>query len=71
MADARHELQIGSENSIVDLNQNCRDTAVSHFINNPVQIRGLDHIVEIDQSLFSRRKYNIGRTVPEQRIFGS
>ena len=33
-ADTQHELQIGSEHSIVDWNQYCRDIAVSYFINN-------------------------------------
>ena len=63
-------MQIGSKHSIVDWNQHCRDIAVSHFVNNPVQIGGPGHIVEIDESLFSRRKYNRGRIVPEQCIFG-
>ena len=70
MEDAQHELQIGSEHSIVDWNQYCRDIAVSRFVNYPVQIRGPGHIVEIDESLFSRRKYNRGRIVHEQWIFG-
>ena len=49
--DAQHELQIGSRHSIADWKQYCRDIAVSHFVNNPVQI------VETDKGLFSRRKY--------------
>ena len=66
VADAQHELQVGSKHSIVDWNQYCRDIAVPHFINNPVQTGGHRYIVEIDESLFSRRKYNRGRTGPEQ-----
>ena len=70
MADAQHELQIGSEQSIVDWNQYYRDIAVSNFINNNVQIGDPGHMVEIDESLSSRRKYIRGRTVPEQWNFG-
>ena len=45
VADAQHGLQIGSELSIVDWNQYCRDIAVSHFLNNPIQIGGPGHIL--------------------------
>ena len=37
MADAQHEFQIGHEHSIVDQDQYCGNTAISHFINNLVQ----------------------------------
>ena len=70
MADAQHELQIGSEHFVVASNHYCRNIAVSHFINNYVQIGGPGHIVEIDESLFCRRKYNLARIVPEQWVFG-
>ena len=33
-------------------------------------IGGLNKIVEIDESLFSRRKSHVGRMLPEQWIFG-
>ena len=52
VADGQHELQIGSEHSIVDWNQYCRDIGISHVINNPVQTGGPRHIVEIDKFIF-------------------
>ena len=63
-------VQIGRDHSIVDWNQYCRGIAVSHFINNHVQIGGPAHIFKIDESLFSRRKYSRGRIALKQWIFG-
>ena len=64
------ELEIGSPNTIVDWMQFCRDICVQHFVVNSVKIGGPGKIVEIDESLFARRKYNVGHIVEQQWIFG-
>ena len=64
------ELEIGSKKMVVDWKQVCRDVCVSYFLNYPQEIGGVDRVVEIDESLFARRKYNRGRVVPEQWNFG-
>ena len=66
MEDTQNKLKIGSDHSIVDWNQYCGNIAVLHSVNNPVQIGGPGYIVDIEKSLFSRKKYNRGRIVPEQ-----
>ena len=40
ISDLRQELNIGNDNTIVDINQFCRDICVSYFLNNPDQIGG-------------------------------
>ena len=45
------ELYIGDYHTIVDCFQFCRNILVEYF-NNPVQIGGVPHIVEIDDFLF-------------------
>ena len=66
----RFESRIVGTHTVVDWFQFCRDIPVAFFLNNPVAIGGPGHIVEIDESLFARRKYNRGRVVPEQWILG-
>ena len=58
--DVQAQLDIGHAGTVVDWNQYCRDIAVQYFLNNPVQLGGPGRIVEIDESLFSRRKNNQG-----------
>ena len=64
------ELEIGSAHSIVDWKQFCRDVCVDYFLNHPEQLGGPGRVVEIDESLFSRRKYNRGQLVRGQWVFG-
>ena len=64
------ELEIGSCTTVVDWMQFCRDVCVNYFLQNPCRIGGEGVIVEIDESLFARRKYNRGRVVEQQWIFG-
>ena len=64
------ELEIGCKGTIVDWNQFCRDICVEYFVRNPCKLGGPGRTVEIDESLFAKRKYNRGRVVAKQWIFG-
>ena len=68
--DLKDELEIGSNHSITDWMQFCRDVCVEYFIRNPCKIGGDGKIVEIDESVIAKRKYNRGRVVRQQWIFG-
>ena len=47
-----------------------RDICAQHFISQPVKIGGPGLIVEIDETVFVRRKYNRVRLVRHQWVFG-
>ena len=66
---AKREFKM-SNSTIVDWKQFLRDICAEHFMKNPVQLGGPGITVEIDESVFTRRKYNRGRMVREQWVFG-
>ena len=47
-----------------------RDICSHHLLAYPIQIGGPDVIVQIDESVMTRRKYNQGRFIPERWVFG-
>lgn len=63
------ELDIGGH-AFVDWSNFLREVCANTLINNPVVIGGPGMDVEIDESMFSRRKNEVGRTYPAQWVFG-
>ena len=59
-----------SQTTVVDWKMFLRDICAEYFIVHPVQLGGPGRVVEIYESVFSRRKYNCGRAVREQWVFG-
>ena len=65
-----HDLDIGGKQTVTDWNQVCLDVALQYLLNHPQGLGGPGMIMEIDESLFARRKYNRGHFVAEQLIMG-
>ena len=47
-----------------------RDVCSHHLLQNPIMIGGPNVIVEVDESVIARRKYQRGHLVPERWVFG-
>lgn len=59
-----------STHSMTDWKNYLREVCADSLLRNPIKIGGPNMTVEIDESCFSRRKYNIGRVYPQQWVFG-
>lgn len=59
-----------SEHTIIDWFNMLREICSTHLIHHRQQIGGPGHIVEVDESLVSKRKYNRGHAVPQRWVFG-
>jgi transposase-like protein len=66
----KRELNIGSNETIVDWNHYLREVCAETLLKSPIKIGGDNLHVEIDESLFVRRKHNVGRSVSQQWVFG-
>ena len=70
IAFCRRELGIMSDETVVDWNNYIREVCAEKLLMEQVCIGGEGLHVEIDESLFVRRKYNVGRAVRQQWVFG-
>lgn len=60
-----------STKTMIDWYRFCGDIVLFHYENAETsKIGGVNQIVEIDESVFSKRKYNRGRLVKETWVFG-
>lgn len=59
-----------SNNTVVDWARFCRDLCVYHFETESMLIGGPGNIVEIDETLVVKRKYNRGRALAAGWLFG-
>lgn len=56
--------------AVIQWYQYFRDVCSHYLVQNPIMIGDPNVIVELDQSLMAKRKYNMGHPVPERWVFG-
>ncbi|CAF1624079.1 unnamed protein product [Rotaria magnacalcarata] len=66
----KRNVNILGDATIVDWKNFKRDLCVEYFIQHPTIIGGIGHIVEIDESAWTKRKYHRGRQIDNQWVFG-
>ena len=59
-----------SPKTVVDWASFCREVLLEAFVNQEQQMGGVGIVVEIDESKFGRRKYNVGHEVDGKWVFG-
>ena len=68
-SDYHRELELANE-TIVKWKKSVKEICAYRFLQHPPIIGWLGNIVEINESLLVRRKYNVGHLVREQWVFG-
>lgn len=66
----REFCDIGGDHTVVDYASFMRDICSWKLLQQPIILGGQNQIVQIDESVVARRKYHVGRMVPEKWIFG-
>ncbi|XP_075213659.1 uncharacterized protein LOC142319870 [Lycorma delicatula] len=64
-----HELGI-NHNTVVDWNNYLQEVYAAKLLAKPLVIGGFDLTIETDESVFAKRKYNVGRVPKQQRVYG-
>uniref|UniRef100_A0A0L8GVF4 ISXO2-like transposase domain-containing protein n=1 Tax=Octopus bimaculoides TaxID=37653 RepID=A0A0L8GVF4_OCTBM len=57
--------------AVTDWRNFCRDVYAEYYVAQNIKLGGPNRIVEIDESAFVRRKYNVGHRVKTQWVFGA